>query len=267
MPYWTDINTKNKVGQFKTTCPSCSHNRRKKNEPCLSVNTETGIAYCHNCNTIIKREGGTILGKKAYQEQVKRRAKIDYLKGLLHNAIDDNNSLLKGISEVYGYEPTLEAFKRYKVATKWNKVIWHYIDKDNRVRYAKEMTYNNGTHRGDGLISTPMECRSTKGNFKPCLFGLHLVEWNKPNVIVESEKTALIASIAYPEYTWLATGGKNRLPLIEEANLYKGATLIPDKGEQTWFEYAKVNPKIGISNVLEERDDLPNGADLADILI
>ena len=42
------IINKNK-GQVKTKCPKCSHERRKKSEPCLSVNIDEGIWNCHNC--------------------------------------------------------------------------------------------------------------------------------------------------------------------------------------------------------------------------
>jgi twinkle protein len=37
------------VPQQKTICPACSSTRKKKTDPCLSVNTERGIANCHNC--------------------------------------------------------------------------------------------------------------------------------------------------------------------------------------------------------------------------
>ena len=38
------INTKGRVsGQFKTTCPKCSHTRRKKKDPCLSVNIDEQV--------------------------------------------------------------------------------------------------------------------------------------------------------------------------------------------------------------------------------
>lgn len=33
----------------KTTCPKCSHTRKKKSDPCLSVNVEDGLYRCHNC--------------------------------------------------------------------------------------------------------------------------------------------------------------------------------------------------------------------------
>ena len=42
------INTKGRIaGQFKTTCPKCSHGRKKKSDPCLSVNIDEGVWNCH----------------------------------------------------------------------------------------------------------------------------------------------------------------------------------------------------------------------------
>lgn len=36
---------------FKTTCPQCSHNRKHKDDPCLSVRVDdSGVGIrCHNC--------------------------------------------------------------------------------------------------------------------------------------------------------------------------------------------------------------------------
>lgn len=36
-------------GDRKTTCPKCSHLRKKPHEPCLSVNGDKGTWNCHNC--------------------------------------------------------------------------------------------------------------------------------------------------------------------------------------------------------------------------
>lgn len=39
-------------GNFKTTCPHCSHARKHKSDPCLSVRIDdSGVGVrCHNCN-------------------------------------------------------------------------------------------------------------------------------------------------------------------------------------------------------------------------
>lgn len=54
-------------GQGKTTCPKCSAHRKKKTEPCLSVNTELGVAKCHNCGFAVNVKG------YAVQEQYIRK--------------------------------------------------------------------------------------------------------------------------------------------------------------------------------------------------
>ena len=38
-------------GQQKVICPKCSHTRRNKREPCLSINIENDLAvwHCHHC--------------------------------------------------------------------------------------------------------------------------------------------------------------------------------------------------------------------------
>src|SRR5688572_20983184 len=38
------------TGQVKTICPQCSHSRKKKKDPCLSVNIDQGVWKCYNCN-------------------------------------------------------------------------------------------------------------------------------------------------------------------------------------------------------------------------
>ena len=35
--------------EIKAICPKCSNSRKKKTEPCLSINTENGVFVCHHC--------------------------------------------------------------------------------------------------------------------------------------------------------------------------------------------------------------------------
>jgi len=41
-----------KGSQGKTICPQCSHLRKKKTDPCLSVNINEGVWNCHNCGWV-----------------------------------------------------------------------------------------------------------------------------------------------------------------------------------------------------------------------
>lgn len=36
-------------GEVKTLCPKCSHQRKKKSDPSLGVNIDTGVWKCHHC--------------------------------------------------------------------------------------------------------------------------------------------------------------------------------------------------------------------------
>jgi twinkle protein len=46
-----DIDIGNKIsGQVYTTCPQCSHDRRKKSVKCLGVNLDKGIWHCNHCD-------------------------------------------------------------------------------------------------------------------------------------------------------------------------------------------------------------------------
>ena len=38
-----------KGGNQKTICAKCSHTRKNKLDPCLSVNLDDGTYYCHHC--------------------------------------------------------------------------------------------------------------------------------------------------------------------------------------------------------------------------
>lgn len=62
---WQDIDLKGKVkGNHKFICPSCSHNRKKKSDPCLSVNIDKGVAKCWHCEEISIRD---YVEKKDYE--------------------------------------------------------------------------------------------------------------------------------------------------------------------------------------------------------
>lgn len=174
-------------------------------------------------------------------------------------------------------------------------VFWQ-IDETNRVRYGKIMCYdaNTGKRRKD---MPPVAVPVKPVNYLQTFFGCHLLtEYpNKPVAIVESEKTAIIASFFMPQYNWLATGGSSGCKW-REYQVYKvlrGKEIVffPDFGYysrptskqqsewktcfQEWSDRAaaiaeKLQCKISVGCVLENA--LPelerlNGPDLADFLI
>jgi len=76
-----------------------------------------------------------------------------------------------------------------------------------------------------------------------CFFGEHLLTLypDKTVAIVESEKSALIASAVFPILIWLAAENLNEISL-EKCQILKGrnVTLFPDLGGYTkWTEKYK----------------------------
>lgn len=112
-----------------------------------------------------------------------------------------------------------------------------------------------------------------------CLYGLHLLNLpenrGKPVGLVESEKTAIIASAYLPEYIWLATGGKGNLT-AELCHPLKGRKVIiwPDLGACDLWETTANGIEdlagFGISDLLElnaTEAERAGGLDLADYLL
>ena len=62
------INIKRNSGGEKTTCPKCSHTRKNKKDPCLSVDIDNGLYHCHHCgwngNIIFKKKIEYVLPPK-----------------------------------------------------------------------------------------------------------------------------------------------------------------------------------------------------------
>lgn len=44
-----DIRSSKTSGEVQTTCPNCSHTRKKKTDKCLSVNLDKQTWFCHHC--------------------------------------------------------------------------------------------------------------------------------------------------------------------------------------------------------------------------
>lgn len=116
-------------------------------------------------------------------------------------------------------------------------------------------------------------------NLRQCFFGEHLLskEKQKPIAIVESEKTALIASFYLPQYLWIATGGKNGCFRADTLTplMKRQIVLFPDLGATDyWLEKMTMMRKIGFEvrlfDYLEKTasaKDLKAGYDIADYLL
>lgn len=187
------------------------------------------------------------------------------------------------LREHFDSKKAMEATLRYKVGghTLWpGATVFWQIDQQSRVHTGKIMLYNHHTgHRvKDGYSRiTWIHSQPEFKNFhlQQCLFGLHLLtEDTKTICIVEAEKTAVVASMFFPDALFLATGGISNLrpetcvPLKD-----RNVILFPDLGaEDNWREKAASIPGLNrciVSNWLHNNSTpemRAKGLDLADIL-
>ncbi len=103
------IKIKKSSGQVKTTCPKCSHERRKKTEPCLSVNIDEGIWNCHNCGWkgYLKKQNEYM--EKVYIKPKLKKKQSKYTKQLLDwfssRGISEKTLISNRVSEGNEYMP------------------------------------------------------------------------------------------------------------------------------------------------------------------
>lgn len=161
-------------------------------------------------------------------------------------------------------------------------VLWQ-IDEQGRIHSGKLMTYKTDGHRNKDAKTTFVHAElgylypKDKYKYEPTLFGMHLLNRYPGQTvnIVESEKTALICSIAYGTL-WMATGGMENLkremlqPIIDQK---RDIILYPDKDGQEqwakrmdWINYSRMRINNDtMRKCWTEADGLK--ADIADIVV
>jgi len=293
---------KYKGQQSRFDCPACGGKRTFA----LYVNIKTGDRVHHTCGRCNREDNcGYHLTPKEYfakngnpdfdvqtthnePEPLKQTSYIsqDVLAATLKGY--EFNVFAQWLVSLFGKETTEEAIARYYIgtATRGRTIFWQ-VDGRNRVRTGKIMSYQPDGHRSKIYLPTWVHAAKKNGkplypefNLKQCLFGEHLAVRNAKATIalVESEKTAVIASIYLPQYTWMATGGKNGIS-VDRIQHLKGRKIVlfPDlNGYTEWNRKAKevsailTGTTIKVSDLLERNatdDERSGGLDLADFLL
>ncbi len=226
---------------------------------------------------------------------------VDYMPLDLVEATIKNNGFMKSnfaafMLHNFGITAPASALLKYfvgrsKVDNGTGCIFWR-IDIEHRVRTGKIMSYNPDTGKRNkdqqpGWVHTTLK----PFNHQLCFFGEHLLNEypGKTVAVVESEKTAIIASMYMPQYNWIATGGASGCKW-REWDVYKvfwgkNVLLFPDFGYynkktektcwQEWSERAEriretANCSIEVSRILEEKLDEAervNDYDLSDLLM
>jgi hypothetical protein len=200
------------------------------------------------------------------------------------------SNFVRFLFDYFSDEQIRNATENYALgATNSKEVIFWQIDITGKVRTGKIMQYNSETgnrikHQSGAINWVHNKLKKTGTlpkdfNLHQCFFGEHLLTIypDKPVVIVESEKSAVIASMIMPELIWLGAGNLNGLS-IEKCQVLKGRDVIlyPDLGAyEKWsikaIEIQKLcNCKMSVSMLLEDEatsTDQAKGLDIADFIL
>lgn len=207
----------------------------------------------------------------------------EHLKATLGNY--EQNAFVQFLFDLF---PTCEreiqaVLKMYFVGTYQDYTCFPSIDRLNRVCRAKLIRFNPATgKRLKGQFDTsslPAKLKLKEDfQYKQIFFGEHLLSKfpNKPVAIVESEKTAIIASLCFPEFVWLACNSKTWLKPERLKRLGNRQIIIyPDAdGFDLWQAVATDAQRQGLnvktSSLIENfasSEQKQNQYDLADYLI
>lgn len=181
------------------------------------------------------------------------------------------------MQSVLGEMDAFLAINEYQVGSADNMIIWWQTDRDGVTRTGKMMKYLADGHRdkSDGLpITWSHKHRLFKDKFvgeelKQCLFGEHLLAKfpDKPVMVVESEKTAVMMSRFVPECVWVATGGAQGIKSNERLAPLIGrkVTLVPDNGQ--YWNWLTIAQQYGWQCGSCEDYAPFDGADILDIVL
>ena len=194
------------------------------------------------------------------------------------------NNFVIYLKSLFGNDITNELISKYSIGTSkhWrNANVFWQIDIKGKIRTGKIMAYNDKTGK---RIKEPFNhinwvnslLKIPEFNLVQCFFGEHLItDKLKTIAIVESEKTAIIASVYLPQFIWLAAGQLQGLT-IDKCKILEGRNVVlyPDlKAFDKWSIRAKELSHItefNVSDLLERNAteiDKKEGFDLADYLV
>lgn len=273
-------------------CPCGKSNKDGKFVPYMGYEDK---GFCHSCGEtfipIIEEEVKD--NQKSFTVPPPKQVSIidpHYLEASLKGY--DKNNFVLFLKKTFGKSKAMEAVETYKIGTskRWPgaNIFWQ-IDNLNKVRSGKIMVYDDSTGKRDKTKNSWIHSvlKLEGFNLNQCLFGSHLLksDLGKNVAIVESEKTAIIASLLIPDFIWIATSGKDGLRPDKCQSLSKrNVFLFPDltKPEdkincfELWTEKVKIlssevpGAVFQVSDYLETRatdKEKRQGLDIADYFL
>ena len=203
-----------------------------------------------------------------------------------------DNNFLKYLRFLFGDSTAKEVQKKYKIGTLPefnNGTIFWQIDERKKVRAGKIIQYLETGKRTKNITwmhqILKMKKEISDYNLCQCLFGLHLIKDDKKSIIalVESEKTACIMSVIFPDFLWLACGAKGEFKLKKlepikhrkiiaypDCEIQKNGSTTYQEWKRKAIEYNRNGYEITVSDLLENeatKEQKIEGIDIADFFM
>ncbi len=265
-------------------CPCGKDNKDGKFVPFVGYKTK---GYCHSCGETFLPEFSKDFHR---QPVVKKQGITSYIPlSKFDKSLSSpcKNNFVHFLRNKFGPEITKYLMEMYFIDSSdhWRgATIFWQIDNCGKIRTGKIMLYDevSGRRIKDPIsISWYHKIEKLQNYYlKQCLYGEHLLSTDsiRPIGLVESEKTAIIASVFLPELIWLATGGKDGFTISKcKALEGRNTILFPDlNAYDLWskkaglFQKELPKLKLTVSDFIEKYasvSERKSGWDLADFLI
>lgn len=192
------------------------------------------------------------------------------------------NNLIDYLNGVFGIDLTNQMVADYYIGTSnhwYGSTVFWQVDRFGHVRGGKIMQYNPTTGKrvkepSSRITWVHTAMKMADYNLSQCLFGEHLLRLD-PNMtvaIVESEKTAIIASAIFGDCIMVACGGLGNLNAkMCEPLRGRDVVLFPDNGcFEKWATKGKklkyLFRRLRIADIMEREANCA-GDDIGDLIV
>lgn len=216
--------------------------------------------------TIIEAEVNHNFSFSDYKETTQQKNQFELFLKAFHQKqfskpLENNLYDIRGVKSGYLEDATLFPYINFDNEFQTAKIVKYNSITGKRIK----KKYSNNWFHAYKPIKEELGLKDKIRKSGNCFFGEHLLAFNnKPVVIVEAEKTAIILSLFYKEIIFLATGGLGNLKTLDHYFLAnRNVHLFPDNNASEWFKIADERGWF-CSDVLEVYGS--NGNDIIDYL-
>jgi len=211
---------------------------------------------------------------------------------LVEISMKNDNNFMKYLRFLIGILKANVVQEKYKIGTLSefnNGTIFWQIDERKKVRAGKVIQYFETGKRTKNITWMHQFLKRKNAisdfNLSQCLFGLHLINEDKSSIIalVESEKTACVMSVKFPDFLWLSCGAKGEFKLKKlepikhrkiiaypDCEIQKNGTTTYQEWKKKATEFNRLGFKIYVSDLLEKAASLQQkeqGIDIVDFFM